>query len=202
MTLPRFYVWLPQTSHDENHAAIEIVRNPQVPLLGSLVCPTCFDPVGPLRLQPHGVLDVRRETSGKWPDVNLLPPCIVSKSFATWWQSSGYVAHLELQEITSLSGHGDRPPYYLATIPYGGPEVDSDSSVIRWSRKPSCKTCQRGILVSWSSVNIRPHSWQGEDLFVPVGFTRPLVSERFVRHFEQCGFSGCVFRPAIDTACE
>jgi hypothetical protein len=193
-----FYVWLADSTSRADHAVLEVVPDNEVPLIGAQVCPTCFEPVGSLGLQPQGVLEIRKETTGDWPDVQLSPSFVVSERFVKWWQSNDYVSNLKLQRITSLTKNTTCPSYYLATLPYGGPLVDLEQSVIRWSRKPKCATCHRGLLASWTSVRIRMDTWHGEDLFIPIGFSRPLVSERFAHDFQLQGLTGGIFLAAYE----
>ncbi len=155
-------------------------------------CPTCGDPVGMLPWLPpcRANLILHGEEFG---DLHDTPghDFLVSERFAQAFRAEGLTGlegfhPLELVRVRGRR-HGVKPatlPTYLVVrARYGAARVDVARSGIQYAEPPTCETCRYALKKSFHGFCLAPGTWQGQDVFRPLGLTGSVtVSVRF-RHF-------------------
>lgn len=89
------------------------------------------------------------------------------------------------------------PPYFKAQIRRSVTLIDQDASGYVWQDETKkCPECLFDTLLRYRCLIVKEGTWAGEDIFIPRGSRRPLVSEKFRQVFVDNGFEGLVFIPS------
>lgn len=109
------------------------------------------------------------------------------------------IEEVKVKKIIRRSGKimGSPPPYFKAQIRRSLTLIDQDASGYVWQNETKkCPECLFDTLLRYRCLIVKEGTWAGEDIFIPRGGRRPLVSERFKRVFSENGLEGLTFIPS------
>jgi hypothetical protein len=89
------------------------------------------------------------------------------------------------------------PNYFTTMVPLGPAAVDQKASGYVWGDESSvCPVCLWDDLKRFYRIVINLNTWNGDDIFFPIGGTELMVSERFKILWEEKSFQGITLSPA------
>lgn len=109
------------------------------------------------------------------------------------------IVAVKLVKVTRRSGEilKGPPGYFKAEIRRSITRIDQDASGYVWQDETKkCPECLFDTLLRYRCLTVKEGTWAGEDIFIPRGGRRPLVSEKFKQVFVDNGLEGLVFIPS------
>ena len=149
-------------------------------------CPACGRFVGMLPWLPPYRVKLRTYGS-RLGDVafDVGNNLVLSESFVTAWRSEGLkgLDHLDPVDVVSIrpkSRARKSERYFHFAVPRTNTTVDWSKSVFL-GKAPTCECCGGGREIeAILSLRLDDTSWTGEDIFIPRGTSRTIVTERVV----------------------
>lgn len=168
-------------------------------------CPKCKKVIGSLiSLPPY---NIELELWGKgFGDVSFGPGdhLLVSERFKTLWEEHGLTGFEGFTSVTikKVIRHkkftGNPPGYFLTSVPYGKAVLDQDASGFEWEKPPTCPVCRQGrIIKRWESHILMPGTWDGTNIFQPIGISGSIMTDQKFKDFvDQFHITSCWLIPA------
>lgn len=153
---------------------------------------------------------VQLETwSNRYGDISSVRPgyLIVSDRFRSAFLSTqlGGIASFSPVAVSKVTRHvpvnEPAPAYFKADISPSRTALDLDASGFVWQRPSQvCLQCLGGgHLLRWKRLAVRSATWDGADIFQPIGCSRVMVSRAFATMMATSDLCGVLLRPAEET---
>lgn len=155
-------------------------------------CPKCNDYIGSLTSLPPYNIELELWDKG-FGDVAFGPGdhLLVSERFKVLWEEHGLKGLEGFSPVTIKKvirhkrSFKDIPPnYFLTYITFGKAIIDQDASGFEWKKKPTCSVCRSGnIIKRWKSHRLVTNTWDGNNIFRPVGMTGSIMVDQVFKDF-------------------
>lgn len=133
----------------------------------------------------------------------LTHPFLVSERFKDLYQKSGLKGIEEFRPVEVVKIRHKRktssepPQYYHVKIVYGKTVIDPVLSQITYYGEPTCSVCRIGTIESYEKTILDLDTWDGADIFSPIGLPGAIVvSEKFRDFVKEHGFTNLELTPA------